>query len=549
MNPWWSNGIVYHLYIKSFFDFDQNGMGDLKGVTQKLDYLAQLGVDAIWLSPYFDSPMRDNGYDISDYLNVNPLFGSNADLDELFTEMKKRKMKIIIDLVLNHSSKDHVWFKKALNDPQSKYRNYYIFKDESEINNARSIFGNSTWEPVGNKQYYYHTFAVEQPDLNWENPELRQEIYDIVNFWLKKGVDGFRLDAITFIKKNPDFPRFEADDEDGLFNCTKSSLNQVGILDFLREFKEKTWGDRPIYTVGEAAGVSFEDLPNYISPKGILTSIFDFSYTDIDISGDAWKLEFDWTYAEFQRRLDIMQLNTQKTGMGVTYLENHDNPRSLNKFFQKLTIDPKHHFSMASALQMFFLFLRGTAYIYQGEELGMINVNFRSIDEIEDLHTIDQYERAIKKGMSEAEALRLVNKRSRDHSRVPVYWSKDQLAQTNRAKPYVKTHDDYGCDPVEVQTQDPYSVLNFMRTLIQIKKSEDMEAFLINSEYVVNPSIDGVISYKRVLDFKTLTLYINMTDSVKKVSGYKGQVFISNNNKKEFDGTLEAYESIILRSF
>lgn len=548
MHPWWSNGIVYHLYIKSFFDFDQNGMGDFKGVTEKLDYLKDLGVDAIWLSPFFDSPMRDNGYDIKDYLNVNPLFGTNEDLDELFHEMKKRNIKVIIDLVLNHSSKDHPWFKKALSDPNSKYRDYYIFKDKSEINNARSIFGNSVWEAVGNNQYYYHTFAVEQPDFNWENPALRQEIYDIVNFWLDKGVDGFRLDAITFIKKNTQYPSFEADDVDGLFNCTKSSLNQEGILDFLREFKDKTWGDRPIYTVGEAAGITFDNLGEYISPKGILTAIFDFSYTDIDISGDAWLLEFNWTYPEFQKKLDTMQLSTQKVGMGVTYLENHDNPRSLNKFFQRLTIESKHHYSMATALQMFYLFLRGTAYIYQGEEIGMINVPFRSIDEVEDLHTIDQYERALKKGMTKNEALQLVNKRSRDHSRVPVFWSEDQLNQPNRAKPFVKTKEDYGCDPIDVQMNDENSILNFMKKIIRIKKSSEMEAFLIASEYAVNPACEGVISYKRVLGSKQLTLFINMTDSPKKVSNYEGTLFLSNTKKKEFDGTLQAYESVILRN-
>lgn len=549
MTNWWKNGIVYHLYIKSFYDSNKNGIGDLNGVKEKLNYLETLGIDAIWFSPFFKSPMRDNGYDISDYKSVNSLFGLDEDLEAVFSEMKKKNMKIIIDLVLNHCSINHEWFKEAIKDKNSKYRDYFIFKNENEINNARSIFGGPCWTKVADGQYYYHTFAVEQADLNWENPQLRHEIYDIINYWIDKGVDGFRLDAITFIKKDQPFVNLEADDKDGLFACVKTSLNKEGILEFFDELKAKTWGNKDIFTVGEAAGITFDNLDQYIEPKGLMTTIFDFSYTDIDISGDSWLLDFNWDYKDFQDRLDNMQLQTQKVGHAVTYLENHDNPRSLNKFFKQHSIDPKHHFHMATGLNMFFMFLRGTSFIYQGQEIGMQNIHFNSIDDFEDLHTFDQYERAISKGMSKEDALKLVNKRSRDHSRVPVYFDDEILNIKNRIKPFVSEGISYGCDSVEKQIVDKNSILNFVKEIIKTKKSEVIEDFLINSVYEVYHSPDDIISYRRRLGSKEMTVLINMTHKAIEFEQIKGNVLMSNYHKKSFDGQLEAYEAVIINNF
>lgn len=549
MNQWWQNGLVYHLYIKSFYDSKGKGIGDFKGIEMKLDYLKDLGIDAIWLSPFFDSPMVDNGYDIKDYRHVNPLFGSDQDLDDLFNEMKKRDIKIIIDLVLNHSSDQHAWFKDAMNNPKSKYRDYYIFKEAKDINNARSLFGGSTWEKCDDGSYYYHTFAKEQPDLNWENPNLRQEIYDIVNFWLNKGVDGFRLDAITFIKKNPDYPSLKADDHDGLFSCTKTSLNQPGAIEFLNELKKNTWKDKPIYTVGEAPGVTYEELAKFIGPEGFLTSVFDFSYTDIDVSGDAWKLEFDWSYEDFQKKLDHMQLQTQEVGMASTYLENHDNPRSLNKFFKQLDIAPEDHFYMSTALHIFYLFLRGTAFEYQGQEIGMINVKFNVIDEVEDLHTIDQYHRALERGLSQDDALKLVYKRSRDHARFPVYFDDQVVKVSNRIKPFVRDVSTYGCMSVEKQMLDSKSVYHFVRSLIHYKKQPDIKTFLTNARYEKTVSVSGLIAYKRVLADKEMIVLVNMTDKEKDyiLNGYK--LVKSNYSKTTFRNKVDAYEALILQNF
>ena len=327
---WWKEAVFYQIYPRSFYDSNGDGIGDLKGITEKLPYLKELGVTAVWICPFFKSPMKDNGYDISDYYDVNPEFGTIEDADELIRCANENGIKIIMDMVINHTSDQHRWFQEACRDRHSKYRNYYIFKDNIDgLADLRSNFGGSTWTQIEDGSWYFHSFAKEQPDLNWECEEMRQELYDMMNWWLDKGVSGFRMDAITFIKKDLSFPPMPSDGEDGRCDVGKCCLNRPGIDEFLHELKLNTYGRGDFVTVAETPGVPNEDLDRYIGRDGHFSMIFDFSYTDIDINpGDLWLHQRDWTIEEFKDKLFTNQRLVKKIGWAANYLENHDQPRS-----------------------------------------------------------------------------------------------------------------------------------------------------------------------------------------------------------------------------
>ena len=328
---WWKEAVFYQIYPRSFYDSNGDGIGDLKGITEKLPYLKELGVTAVWICPFFKSPMKDNGYDISDYYDVNPEFGTIEDADELIRCANENGIKIIMDMVINHTSDQHRWFQEACRDRHSKYRNYYIFKDNIDgLADLRSNFGGSTWTQIEDGSWYFHSFAKEQPDLNWECEEMRQELYDMMNWWLDKGVAGFRMDAITFIKKDLSFPPMPSDGEDGRCDVGKCCLNRPGIDEFLHELKLNTYGRGDFVTVAETPGVPNEDLDRYIGRDGHFSMIFDFSYTDIDINpGDLWLHQRDWTIEEFKDKLFTNQRLVKKIGWAANYLENHDQPRSI----------------------------------------------------------------------------------------------------------------------------------------------------------------------------------------------------------------------------
>lgn len=397
---WWQKEIVYQIYPKSFNDSNGDGIGDIKGITEKLGYLSDLGVTMLWICPIYKSPMDDNGYDISDYFDLAPEFGKMEDLDELIEKASEKGIKIILDLVINHTSDEHKWFEEAISNPESKYHDYYIFKEGQEVpNNWRSVFGGSVWEKVkGRDEYYFHAFGKKQPDLNWENEEVRKTLYDMVNYWLEKGIAGFRIDAITFIKKDLTYKSLEADGVDGLVKCTKTSRNQPGIEKFLHELKRETFDKYNCVTVAEAPGVGYDELDDFIGEDGYFSMIFDFKYADLDVaSGSEWFKRIPWTVKDLRERIMASQMAIQKYGWGANFIENHDQPRSTTKYL----IEQQNNKDAIKMLGAMYFLLRGTPFIYQGQELGMTNFERKLIDEFNDISSIDQYYRAIQEGLSE----------------------------------------------------------------------------------------------------------------------------------------------------
>ena len=396
----------------------------------------------IWICPIYKSPMDDNGYDISDYFNLAKEFGTIKDLEELIYKSKEKGIKIILDLVINHTSDEHKWFQEAISDPNSKFHDYYIFKGGKEIpNNWRSVFGGSVWEKVeGRDEYYFHVFGKKQPDLNWENEVVRKDLYNMVNYWLEKGIAGFRVDAITFIKKDLTYKSLEADGVDGLVKCTKTSRNQPGIEKFLQELKQETFDKYNCVTVAEAPGVHYDELDDFIGEDGYFSMIFDFKYADLDVaSGSEWFKRTKWTIKDLREKIMASQMAIQKHGWGANFIENHDQPRSTTKYL-KTNENNKDAVKMLGAM---YFFLRGTPFIYQGQELGMTNFERSSVDEFNDISSIDQYNRSIEEGFSEEEALKIINLRSRDNSRTPFPWNYEELVDFSKSNTWLKMIDNY----------------------------------------------------------------------------------------------------------
>lgn len=508
---WWKDKIVYQIYPKSFFDSDGDGNGDLQGIIQKLPYLRDLGIDIIWLCPVFCSPMSDNGYDISDYYGIDPQFGSIDDMTGLIRSADQLGIKIILDLVMNHSSDEHAWFQEALLDPWGEKGGYYIFregKNGNPPNNWRAIFGGSVWEKVGSSDlYYYHTFGKKQPDLNWENPSLREQLYKMVNWWLDQGIAGFRIDAIDFIKKNQTYESYPAGDLDGLAEVSKGGKNQPGIELFLRELKEKTFARYNCFTVAEATGVPIEDLRLFAGKDGFFSTIFNFYLADMDLVPDfKWYDRHAWTVKDFRDLFYKVMIETQKIGYNPNFLENHDSPRSLNHFIPPGDIG----YYSATMLATIFLLARGVPFIYQGQEIGMTNCVMDSMEEFDDLSTHDQYDRGRKAGLSHTEVLDAMNFRSRDHSRTPMQWSNEVNAGFTTAKAWMKVNPNCELINVADQLKDPGSVLSYYKEIIALRKSSSLKEILIDGDFAVYPSEDtNLIAFTRSLDAGRSVLVIN----------------------------------------
>ena len=513
---WWKDKIVYQIYPKSFCDSNGDGNGDLQGIIQKLPYLNELGIDIIWLCPVFCSPMSDNGYDISDYYGIDPQFGTNEDMTELISKAGQLGIRIILDLVINHSSDEHAWFREALADPRGEKGNYYIFREGCEgnpPNNWRSIFGGSVWEKVGSSNlYYYHTFGKKQPDLNWENPALREQLYKMVNWWLDRGIAGFRIDAIAFIKKNQTYESYPADDIDGLTAVQKGGENQPGIEVFLAELKEKTFARHKCFTVAEATGVPLEELGKFTGDDGFFSMIFNFLLSDIDVAPDfLWYARKPWRVQDFRDIFYQVMKETQKIGYNPNFLENHDLPRSLNHFIPEEDIG----YHSASMLATMLLTARGVPFIYQGEELGMTNCVMTSMDEFDDLSTHDQYERGLNAGLSHTELMDAMNSRSRDHSRTPMQWSADVNAGFTAGTPWLKVNPNYTEINAEQQKRDPWSVLAYYKELIALHKSSPVSEVLTDGVFAEYPAENSnLICYTRTLDSGKSVLVVNNFSSL-----------------------------------
>ena len=568
---WWQKEVGYQIYPRSFYDSNNDGIGDLNGITAKLDYLKELGITLIWVCPIFKSPMDDNGYDISDYYDVNPEFGTKEDLERLIKEAEKRGIKIILDLVINHTSDEHEWFLEALKNPESKYRNYYIFKRGKNglpPTNWRSHFGGPAWEKVegeadenGNEMYYLHLFTKKQPDLNWENPEVREELYKMVNYWLEKGIAGFRVDAINSIKKDENYLNLPVDGADGLAYNVKYTLNQPGIEEFLSELAKETFKKYNCMTVAETPMLEYERYNDFIGEDGFFSMIFDFSYADLDMTKGGFYYSLrDIPTIELRNAIFESQLTQQKYGWGAPFLENHDLPRSLNKFFGE-----KANETNAKLLGNVFFFLRGTPFIYQGQEIGMNNFVRNDISEFDDIASKDQYQRALGEKFSTEEALYFVNKRSRDNSRTPMQWGNSKNAgfsENENIKSWIKLTGSQAVTNVKNQLNDEKSIFAHYKKMIDLRQNGKYSDCLIYGEFIPVPlENEKIIAYVRkygnqkilcINNFSELKQGVKLND-IAKVLGEKeitlGEILINNFDKIGKDDkklNLEGFQSLLV---
>jgi len=513
---WWHDKVAYQIYPKSFCDTNGDGIGDLRGIISKLDYLKELGVDIIWLSPIYKSPFVDQGYDISDYYAIAEEFGTMEEFDELLAEAKKRDMYLIMDLVVNHCSDKHEWFQKALADPDGPYADYFYFrkgKNGNPPSNYRSYFGGNCWEPVpGSDKYYFHMFAKEQPDLNWENPKLREEIYRMINWWLDKGLAGFRIDAIINIKKDLAFPDMEPDGDDGLASCWRMVENVEGVDALLEDLKNHTFAKKDAFTVGEVFNIGVEDLPDFIGENGHFSTIFDFSAHMLSDGEHGWYDAPPISFDAWKKAITDSQMRVQNVGFEANIIENHDEPRGVSRFLP----DYAQNADGAKTLGTVSVLLRGIPFIYQGQEIGMQNARWSSVDEFDDISTKDQYRMAREAGLSDTEALAVCSVMSRDNARTPMQWKDAPQAGFTSGTPWLKVNDNYPVINVEKEEGQLDSVLHYYRKLIALRKSgEYRELFTYGKFEPAYENADHVMAYYRILQGRRVLVAANFgTDTI-----------------------------------
>lgn len=544
---WWNDKVAYQIYPKSFLDTNGDGIGDLPGIISKLDYLKELGIDIIWLSPIYKSPFVDQGYDIADYYGIAEEFGTMEEFDQLLAEAKKRDMYVIMDLVINHCSNQHEWFQKALADPEGEYADYFYFRQGKNGNppsNYRSYFGGSCWEVVpGTDKYYLHMFAKEQPDLNWENPKLRQELYKMVNWWLEKGLAGFRIDAIINIKKNLDFPDFEPDGKDGLVGCWKMVESVDGVGEFLEDLKKHTFQKYDAFTVAEVFNMKEGELDQFIGEEGHFSTIFDFSAHCLSDGEHGW---YDAPQMEFKKWRETVinaQLEAQKYGFKANIIENHDEPRGVSRFLPEYAKTP----AGTKMLGTVNILLRGIPFIYQGQEIGMQNAVWNSIEEYDDISTKDQYRIAREAGLSNEEALEVCGRMSRDNARTPVQWSDKENAGFTTGTPWLKVNSNYKEINVESQEKDMDSVLHYYRKLVAVRKSpEYKEVFTYGKFIPVYQDTENIMAYYRADEKKRMLVAANFgKDTVALKLEYPVKHIVLSNQKNTTEQDTKKPEQIL----
>lgn len=501
---WWKEAVAYQIYPRSFMDSNNDGIGDLQGIISKLDYLKDLGIDVIWICPVYKSPNDDNGYDISDYQDIMSDFGTMEDFNELLSEIHKRNMKIIIDLVINHTSDEHPWFIESRSSKQNPKRDWYIWregKDNKEPNNWESIFKGSAWEYDENtKEYYLHLFSKKQPDLNWENEDMRNEIYKMINWWLDKGIDGFRVDAISHINKEEGLVDMDNPDNLKYVPSFDKHMNVEGIHDYLRELKENTFSKYDIMTVGEANGVKAEQATDWVGENdGKFNMLFQFEHIDL------------WNSSEFnlpnlKKVWNKWQVNLENDGWNALFIENHDITRVVSSWGD----DTRFLKESAKALGLLYFMHKGTPFIYQGQEIGMTNVRFDSIEKYNDVKSINIYEEKINEGVSVNEALKAVASISRDNARTPMQWDSTNYAGFSENTPWIDVNENYKSINVESQLANENSVLNFYKKLIKIRKENPS---LIYGRYdMILEEDEKIYAYTRTLDNDKYVVIVNLSD-------------------------------------
>lgn len=494
---WWKKSVVYQIYPRSFCDSDGDGIGDLNGITGKLDYLKELGADVIWLSPVYESPNDDNGYDISDYQAVMKDFGTMADFDRMLEEIHARGMKLVMDLVVNHTSDEHPWFQESRKGKDNLYRDYYIWKkpkEGKEPNNWGSCFGGPAWEyEESSGEYYLHLFSVKQPDLNWENPQVRREVYRMMNWWLDKGVDGFRMDVISLISKDPDFP----DGPAGItgYAAFNYCANGPRVHEYLQEMRREVLDGRDTITVGECSGVTLEEALKYASCDGKeLSMVFQFEHVDLDFDekGNKWT-DRKCRLTELKEVLSRWQTGLYGRAWNSLFWCNHDQPRVVSRFGND---SPEYREVSAKMLAVCLHMMQGTPYIYQGEELGMTNVPFKGIADFRDLDSINAYWELTGKGIfKEEEMLRFLRYKSRDNARTPMQWDASPNAGFTEGEPWIMVNPNYGEINAADQIGREDSVFSFYKELVKLRKEKPV---IVNGEYrLLDPESEDVFVYER----------------------------------------------------
>ena len=513
---WWHDKVAYQIYPKSFFDTNGDGIGDLKGVISKLDYLKELGVDIIWLSPIYQSPFVDQGYDISDYYRIDEAFGTMEDFDTLLAEAKKRNMYIVMDLVINHCSDQHQWFQKALKDPEGEYGDYFYFRKGTNGNppsNYRSYFGGCAWEKVPGTDYYYlHMFAKEQPDLNWNNPKLLNELYTMINWWLEKGVAGFRIDAIINIKKDLSFQSFPPDGPDGLASVWRMVESVNGVGDLLEDLKKNTFEKYQAFTVAEVFNMKKDELIEFVGENGHFSTMFDFSAHSLSFGEHGWYDSNPIQFEDFRKVLFHSQLECQDVGFLANIIENHDEPRGVNRYLP----DYAQNQDGAKMLGTISILLRGLPFLYQGQEIGMQNCLMDSIEDYNDINTHGEYKMALDAGLTEEDALKVCYINSRDNARTPMQWDETANAGFTSGKPWLKVNPNYKDLNVKRELADETSVLAYYKKLIALRKSKDYkEVFTYGAFVPLFENEPDIFAYERKLDNQSVIILANFGKEAK----------------------------------
>ena len=525
---WWHDKVAYQIYPKSFYDSNGDGIGDLPGIISKLDYLKDLGVDIVWLSPIYKSPLADEGYDIADYYSIDPRFGTMEDMERLIEEAKKRDMYILMDLVVNHCSDEHEWFQKACQDPDGEYGNFFYIEDRKDGGtpcNWRSYFGGPVWEPLPGHpdKQYLHVFHKKQPDLNWENPRVREEVYKNINWWLDKGLGGFRIDAIINIKKKLPFRDYPVDRADGLSGIDHMLAEAEGIGEFLEEMAEKTFRPHNAFTVGEVFNEKPEEIADFIGENGYFSSMFDFAETVYGKSDRGWYDSRAYLNPEeYKSCIFSTQKKIGDTGMISNIIENHDEPRGVSHYICPEDLCDASKKLLAGV----YFMLKGLPFIYQGQEIGMENMKFNGIEDVDDVSTLDEYQVALNAGLGEEEAFRRVAAFSRDNARTPMQWTDGKNAGFTEGTPWLRVNPNCSRINVKDQEKNAGSVLSFYKKLTALRKSEEYKETVVYGEFV--PYLEqekNLIGYFREGEKKLLVLAnfqkapreVELPGSVKKV--------------------------------
>ena len=533
-NKWWKNAVIYQIYPKSFQDSNGDGYGDIRGIISRLDYLKDLGIDAVWISPMYCSPQDDNGYDISDYQNIDPMFGTLDDMDELIREAEKRGIKIIMDLVLNHTSDEHRWFLEAVKGRDNPYHDYYVWRDGEEgvyPNDMKSTFGGPAWEWVPElKQYYFHQFSVKQPDLNWENPKVRREIYDMILWWMDRGVGGFRLDVIDQIAKEPDL---------GITN------NGPRLHEYLREMSRETFQKGDLITVGEAWGATPEIAEKYSSPDGSeFSMVFQFEHMvmDQEEGKEKWDLA-PLPFVKLKKCLEKWQTELYEKGWNSLFWDNHDLPRIVSRWGD----DGVYRVPSAKMLAAVLHGMQGTPYIYQGEELGMTNVRFDNIEDYRDIETLNMYYERLDAGFDKEDIMTSVYAKSRDNARTPMQWNIQDNAGFTTGTPWLGINPNYKEINAEKERKDPDSVYQFYRRLIRLRKTYPV---LTDGKFKLLLPEDGqIFAYTRTDQERELLVCANFTGEPVKCSlpaQWKSAEMLIHNYEGAVEDELRPYETVML---